>query len=193
VRRDCARRDGAHGHGGRGGHSSTWGPSAGNSCGESLSTSCSQRDRPRAPVGALSNELVHVGGEAWRMVAAWGVHVCGAEVRSAVCWWDSRPATAWMVSLMCSRRPRCRARAHNPRHQPLRGCAATSRAVRGASASHGPRPARELEGSGAPSGHRGVGSHHQHQRVIEMMGVDARGCWTSPVWREASRPVSQKA
>lgn len=81
----------------------------------------------------------------------------------------------------------------NPRHQPLRGCAATSRAVRGTSASHEPRSARELEGSGVSRGHRGVGSHHQHQRVAEVIGVDARGCWMSPVWREASRPVLQKA
>ncbi|MEU3349587.1 IS3 family transposase [Streptomyces sp. NPDC006700] len=93
---------------------------------------------------------------------------------------------------VCAGHERMRAtRRTNPRHQPLRGCAATSRAVRGASAYRGPRSERELEGSGVSRGHRGVGSHHQHQRVREV-GVDAHRCWISPVWREASRPVLQK-
>ncbi len=35
-----------------------------------------------------------------------GAHVCQAGIRSAVCCWDSRPAMAWTVSSMCSRRPR---------------------------------------------------------------------------------------
>ncbi|MFJ2737901.1 IS3 family transposase [Streptomyces sp. NPDC087317] len=92
---------------------------------------------------------------------------------------------------VCAGHERMRAtRRTNPRHQPLRGCAATSRTVRGASAYRGPRSERELEGSGVSRGHRGVGSHHQHQRVREV-GVDARRCWISPVWREASRPVLQ--
>ncbi|MFJ2723086.1 IS3 family transposase [Streptomyces sp. NPDC087437] len=53
---------------------------------------------------------------------------------------------------VCAGHERMRAtRRTNPRHQPLRGCAATSRAVRGASAYRGPRSERELEGSvGAP-------------------------------------------
>ncbi|MEV6409413.1 hypothetical protein AB0M58_41945 [Streptomyces bobili] len=29
-----------------------------------------------------------------------GVHICRFELRSTVCWWDSRPAIAWTVSLM---------------------------------------------------------------------------------------------
>lgn len=57
----------------------------------------------------------------------------------------------------------------------------------------GPRSARELEGSGKSRGHRRLGSHHQHQRLAEVMGVDTRGCWMSPVWREASGPVLQNA
>ncbi len=34
------------------------------------------------------------------MSAGFDVHVCRADVRSAVCWWDSSPATAWTESIM---------------------------------------------------------------------------------------------
>lgn len=46
-----------------------------------------------------------------RRAGGLGAHVCHARTRSAVCCWDSRPAMAWTVSSMCSRRPRWRASA----------------------------------------------------------------------------------
>ncbi len=60
---------------------------------------------------SLLTSLCRVGGEASKASTWLRVHICRAEVRSAVCWWDSSPAMAWTVWLMCSPRPRWRVRA----------------------------------------------------------------------------------
>ncbi|MFB7867581.1 IS30 family transposase [Streptomyces sp. NPDC056069] len=64
-----------------------------------------------APAERLANELATVSGETSRAPAGLVLNLCRRGFRSAVCWRDNRPATAWTVSLMCSRRPRWRASA----------------------------------------------------------------------------------
>ncbi len=69
---------------------------------------------PQAPV--LVKPHQNDRARAWLAVARRGlrmgrwVHVRVPLASVAVCWWESRPRTAWMMSLMCSRRLWWRAR-----------------------------------------------------------------------------------